>query len=768
MKKIQLFIILLVCISSIYSLTEPYFIASNKIRSDVNNLNNMDISIDKVTSTGIVVYVNESQRDNLIKNGYYPIQMFNEARAYKHNPESKTYQYYTYDEYVSFMNDIADNYADICSLYVAGTSVQNRQILFIKISQNPSQNNAKPKVKLTSTIHGDEVVGYDLMIRLIQYLTSEYGIDEEITQLVDNTEIWINPLTNPDGYIAQERQNANGVDLNRHFPNFLTDDNNTFEGRETEIVTLMQFALDNKIQLSANFHGGAQVINYPWDTTLTLFPDDDLIRSLSLSYASLNPDLYYSTEFEDGITNGAQWYIIYGSLQDWDNYYNQVFHITAEISNNKWPNPNTLDNFWNNNKNSLINYIKQAQRGFSGVVKNSENQILPAKIELQDHLTIYNDAETGYFNRLVLPGTYNFLISSYGYEPVLVENVQITNEQGVFSEITLNSLPLTNLYGYVFDNNNEPLPNVRIEFKDTPVPVIYTDQNGYYNIPQISYGTYDVSVNYQDTNYIFTVEIYEDNYNIDFNISEPEFIEDFEMQNNEWVLQGTWNYQNIDNNIVLSDSPGNYQDMQDITATLNTNFSIPINAPANVGFNTKYAIEADYDYVYFEIYHNNQWQILDTFTGTSDWINKSYVLNQYSDSDVKFRFRLNSDYSENEDGIYIDNFYINTGSYYVDIIDETVVANNDLPKISHYPNPVSFNSAVNFKFDKTLSDDIEISIYNIKGQKVANLKVNKNSKNLKYDLNSNSQLIKLSSGIYLYRFKMNDKISNTQKMLIIK
>ncbi len=769
MKKCLLCILFTIfTLFNLYSLTEPHFIASNKIIEDVKNLDLLKISIDNVTSNGIIVYISETQKNELAKLGYNPIQLFNQARNYVHNPYSTTYQYYTYNQYVDFMYETAQNYPAICSLHIAGHSVENRQILFMKISTNPNENNPKPKVKLTSTIHGDEVVGYDLMIRLIKLLTEEYLINPEITQLVENTEIWINPLTNPDGFVAHERQNANGVDLNRFFPDFLFDNNNTTENREPEIAIMMNFANENKTHLSANFHGGAQVINYPWDTTYDTFPDDDLMISLSLAYADHNPDLYNSTSFPNGITNGAAWYVIHGSMQDWDNYYNQVFHVTAEISNDKWPNPSTLDNFWLNNKTSLINYIKQAHRGFSGIVKNSNEEVLYAKIELNNHLTIYNDPQTGYFNRLLLPGNYNFLISSYGYESLYLDNIVITENEFVFSEVCLEPLPSSNLYGYVFDNQNNLLNNVKIKILNTPLNEIYTDENGYYNFPEVSFGNYDISVNYQSTDYIFNVDIYEANKNYNFIIAEPEFYDDFEVLNNLWTLQGSWHYQNINNNTVLSDSPGNYSNNQNISATLNQEFNISLDSPAVVGFKTSYSLESNYDFVYFEILVNNQWQILDTFTGSSEWVNLSYSINQYVDNIVKFRFRLKTDTSITDTGILIDDFFVNTGSYHVNLFDEPVTSINRMPNLTHYPNPANLNTGINFTTDIKNIKDLKISIYNIKGQKLHDFLIEANTKNTHISLNKLSSMKNFTSGVYFYRYEIDDYKSPTKKLLIIK
>ena len=75
-------------------------------------------------------------------------------------------------------------------------------------------------------MHGDELAGYPTMLRLIDYLLCNYGSDDYVDYLVENMEIWINPLANPDGTYRggndnvsmSTRSNGGFADLNRNFP----------------------------------------------------------------------------------------------------------------------------------------------------------------------------------------------------------------------------------------------------------------------------------------------------------------------------------------------------------------------------------------------------------------------------------------------------------------------------------------------------------------------------------------------------------------------
>ncbi len=109
---------------------------------------------------------------------------------------------------------------------------------------------------------------------------------------MDNLEIWINPLANPDGTYglgntisSPTRYNANGYDLNRNFPDPITP--NTVKQKET--LDMIRFMRKHKFVLSANFHSGSEVVNYPWDRWLSILHADDRGSIVS---ADLMPTLH--------------------------------------------------------------------------------------------------------------------------------------------------------------------------------------------------------------------------------------------------------------------------------------------------------------------------------------------------------------------------------------------------------------------------------------------------------------------------------------------
>ena len=54
--------------------------------------------------------------------------------------------------------------------------------------------------RYVGNMHGDETVGRQLILYLAEYLLQQYGQNSRIRQLVDNTEIYLMPTMNPDGF----------------------------------------------------------------------------------------------------------------------------------------------------------------------------------------------------------------------------------------------------------------------------------------------------------------------------------------------------------------------------------------------------------------------------------------------------------------------------------------------------------------------------------------------------------------------------------------
>lgn len=361
--------------------------------------------------------------------------------------------YPTYDGYVSMMYQFEDLYPSLCRIESIGTTNQGRQLLVARISDNIGMNENEPQFLYTSSIHGDETTGYVLMLRLIDYLLSNYGSDPRITNMVDNIEICINPLANPDGTYhggnntvnGAYRYNAYWVDLNRNYPDPEDGMHPDGEDWQTETLHFMEFAENNRFVTSANLHGGEDVLNYPWDTWSKLSADDDWWQYVCREYADTVHEHCpwgYFTGFDNGITNGYQWYTITGGRQDYMNYFHQCREFTLEISDTKLLQPDSLPEYWEYNYRSFLNYIEQSSFGVRGTVKDSVTG-WPVRAEVYailhelDSSWVYSSLPNGNYHRLLHAGTYTLRYSAEGYITKILPGISLQNRQANIQDVLL-------------------------------------------------------------------------------------------------------------------------------------------------------------------------------------------------------------------------------------------------------------------------------------------------------------------------------------------
>jgi len=448
------------------------------------------ISVDRVSGDTVTAYANESEYEQFLKLGIsYEVLtppslkkgIFNELKAV---PSDWRTRYLSYPEYLELMNSLASAYPDLCKLYEFGTSVGGRKLLALKISDNPSVTEQEPALMYSSTIHGDETVGYVLLLRLADYLLSNYATDQSIRELVNFAEIWINPLANPDGtyYVSNasvegaRRYNLNDQDLNRDFPD--PDDGSVSGIRQPETTYMMTLMSQIHLVLSANFHGGIEVVNYPWDTWTKLHPDNDWYETISRAYANTaqaNSPASYMDDLDNGITNGNAWYEIDGGRQDYANYYLRAREVTIELSYYHTPSESSLDDYWNYNKQSLLAYLTNAMTGVNGLITDSvTGQHIEAFVSLKDHdydhseiLSWEND---GTYYRMLLEGDYTLVFSKEGYKSKQI-SVHVTDGNMSTLNVRLAPLIIDNLYpnpssGYLYFNLENAGEVLTIEIAD--------------------------------------------------------------------------------------------------------------------------------------------------------------------------------------------------------------------------------------------------------------------------------------------------------------
>lgn len=436
---------------------EIYFNFSLSDLSQLQILGNK-ISIDKISGNTIYAYANAKEFDFFLTTGidYTVLTAPSELIQVQMTDDPNqvlTWNYYpTYSAYESLMQQFATNYPDRCKLITITTLLSGRKIYALKISDNIDIQENEPEFLYSSSIHGDETTGYILLLHLADYLLSAYDSDPRIKSIVDNFEIVLCPLANPDGTYyggnnsvnGARRYNINNVDLNRNYPDPKAGQHPDGNAWQPETIAFMNFAGENTFTMGANFHGGEEVLNYPWDTWVKLAADNAWWVYTSREYVDtvhLHSPSSYMNGFNNGITNGNAWYEITGGRQDYMNFFRYCRESTIEVSDTKLVPENQLIPHWNYNYRSMLNYIEQSGYGLHGVVTDSMSGApLKAKVFIngfdKDSSYVYSDPDVGDYHRLLKAGMYNVTYSASGYKSKTFQ-VMINDKNTTIKDVQL-------------------------------------------------------------------------------------------------------------------------------------------------------------------------------------------------------------------------------------------------------------------------------------------------------------------------------------------
>ncbi|XP_061737357.1 carboxypeptidase Z isoform X2 [Nerophis ophidion] len=367
----------------------------------------------------------------------------------------------------SLLKRTAAKCSHISQVYSIGRSTEGRDLLVIEFSNNPGQHElVEPEVKLIGNMHGNEVLGRQLLIYLVQYLCSEYTLgNQRVQALINNTRIHILASMNPDGYelAAAEghlmngwtsgRTNAQNIDLNRNFPDltsvfyrnrrsrhYRTDhipipDAYWFGKVAPETFAVMKWTRSIPFVQSASLHGGELVVSYPFDFSrhpqeekmFSPTQDERVFKQLARTYADAHATMsnndtdrcganFYRTR---GIINGALWYSFAGGMSDFNYLHTNCLEITVELGCDKFPSEAELYPEWKRNKEALLSFLESVHRGIKGVVKDVDgNGIKGATISVRGIRKDVTTDESGDYWRLLSPGTHILTATAKGYSRV--------------------------------------------------------------------------------------------------------------------------------------------------------------------------------------------------------------------------------------------------------------------------------------------------------------------------------------------------------------
>lgn len=229
--------------------------------------------------------------------------------------------YHTLAQIESTLQSIATNYPSITSLYSIGTTYEGRNIWCLEITDNPGIDEGEPGVLYMGLHHAREWPTVEICLYIANQLTSQYGSNPDITDVVNNRRLWLVTCVNPDGYYYCHdlgndwRKNRHpypggiGVDLNRNYGGSSNGDpwgawGSAFQGAtthypsqevycgpmpfsENETQAIKDILINNEINALISWHTHGELVLWPWGYTPTHAPDYNYLSQIGQQIASL-------------------------------------------------------------------------------------------------------------------------------------------------------------------------------------------------------------------------------------------------------------------------------------------------------------------------------------------------------------------------------------------------------------------------------------------------------------------------------------------------
>ncbi len=366
--------------------------------------------------------------------------------------------YHSYQEIVDLADSLVTEFPDICFKKLYGTSIEGRELAALKISDNVNEDENEAEVFFDGGIHGDEIGAAENSIRFARDLCVKYGSDPDVTFLVNNREIWIYYMVNPDGRENMVRYNAAGVDCNRDY-GYMWDEwgGSTGAYSQQEIKALRNCSFENQFVVHTTYHSGTEYVSCPWSYRSDAPADAAHILQLAEVYSDESG--YANLEFGQGNTG---MYAINGSTKDGNYGAMGSISWSMEISNDKQPPVSQLMQYYNWNYPSMLAMCEYAGYGLEGVVTDANTgDPVRATVFVNDYMQTFTDSSAGDYHKYVLPGKYAITIVANGYETQsTTDSVVVTEFSSTATDFQLIPLDTPRWYAWRMISSQIPGNNI--------------------------------------------------------------------------------------------------------------------------------------------------------------------------------------------------------------------------------------------------------------------------------------------------------------------
>lgn len=740
--------------------------------------------------------------------------------------------YHTYDELSQQLSDYETQYPDIAKKHIIGYSQQDGiPIYAMRISDNVTTDEDEPALLFVGQVHAEEVLGVEItMANIAEILSSQYQLPH--AQWINQLDIWFVPTLNPEGhnvvtsnldtsYRKNKRDNnqngifdfsdqvgydIDGVDLNRNF-----------EFNWTHGDTLMQ---PGGLEVWDYYRGPGELSEsetqaiksltdqYPfiysicWHSSRTGNFSEKAYYSFFWKEARPSPDRAFAQSICDGVAAqipneaGTANYESLpnlsrkGCFHDWMYQQYGTFQLLIECgTSNLQPDSllmvDTIQRCSNGVRwllNRALPYSDNVPTSsmLTGQTLDSSNQQpIQAEVIIEEHHAPWfrprlSQPETGKYYKPLSTGSYNVQARKKGYWDTVLNDVMVYGGAWTIIDLGLAPRETAVLSGHV-QSGGQDISAWMIIGDVFPDP-LYVNGDFVYNGYEGEFPAKVYAEGYFPWRGTVTLNPGQNVLNFDLSPANVVYSEDWEAGMDDWEIEGPWVTQNelSTSGNAITDSWGGwgfYAMNADVWIQTASAIQIPDGCSVSLLFDSHLYTEYIYDPVYVEVSTDGQdWTALWEKSGRHDYFQLEEVsLDDYAGTGIYLRFRLTDESIHVEltdPGWTIDNIRIISGS--------SSVQNEDgsLPPIQaalypNYPNP--FNPETTIRYSLASTTDINITVYNVRGQMVRRLVSGAMpSGNHKIVWNGRDDGGKeVGSGIYLYRLESGDYVK-IRKMMLVK
>ncbi len=249
-------------------------------------------------------------------------------------------QFKKYNDVERALKDAEDRYPHLAAMEVIGKTGDGRDLLAIHLTARfVIPNQPKKAVLFDAMHHAREVMTTEVALDIVDYLTKNYETDAQVQKWMNNYDIWVVPMMNPDGNNkvwtsdSMWRKNARGgygVDINRNYPfkwnscggSSGSKSSDTYRGdaagseEETKAITALASRIHPMIAVS--YHSFSEIVIYPMGCSPQKIPAPDFAP-----YTQVGKELAKTLVRDSGngtYTAGTSYELLYnvdGGSVDW-------------------------------------------------------------------------------------------------------------------------------------------------------------------------------------------------------------------------------------------------------------------------------------------------------------------------------------------------------------------------------------------------------------------------------------------------------------------